>query len=423
MEVRANIYCFDASNGFDINKMIEGAAKVFDAAIMCSEHDPDEEELARTTLYIKGGSTQGIGTILMKTGVFTINLPFLASRTDVALAFALMKEAKKISPELVIYDGDDKTFADLSEDNEIDTYFYRLDNMAKLIEHQDDHIGVTGIMHEFHIFPEYIKAQMPNVEPQEWTYKAFDDFIDIQWNYEDYEMFSRAEIATPDGEEFVARILSNNKGFAGVCQKVILYNDKETKFVPIDDFFEATKDNKYIKRLDYSQFVIDKMPKKEWQQFYDSFDVKPIRHPKTYLLRWNPTISSFKLEHYRKAMQEHPEGFGFDWSVYEWEEAHEGDRFYMLRTGDDKAGLVFHGVFTSEPYEGSDWAGQKGKTRRYMDMDCYDCVPADEQSPLTIELLEKEIPSVNWRKGHSGQLLSEQEAEKLEDLWEKYMNK
>ena len=75
--------------------------------------------------------------------------------------------------------------------------------MSNIIEKQDNHIGVNGLMHEFHIFPEYIKAQMPDVEPQEWTYKAFEDFIDIQWNYGDYPNFSRAEVAAPDGEEFI----------------------------------------------------------------------------------------------------------------------------------------------------------------------------------------------------------------------------
>ena len=422
LAMNTNIYCFDASNGLDLTRMIESAAKVLDVAIMCDEHDPDEEEIQRTTMYIKGASTQGIETILLKTGAFTINLPYLASRIDVTLAFTLMREAKKIRPELVIYDSDDKTIADLSEDNEVETYCYRLDNMAKFIEEQDNHIGVNGLMHEFHIFPEYIKAQMPDAKPQEWTYKAFDDFIDIQWNYEDYEMFSRAQIGTLEGEEFVARILGNNKGFAGICGKVIIHDGKGNKIVPIDDFFEATKDNKYIKRLDYAQFVIDKMPEKEWQKFYDSFDVKPILFlPKTYLLRWNPTISSYTLDDYRNYMKIYPEGFRSNWSVYEWEEAHEGDRFYMLRTGDDKAGIVYRGEFLSEPYEDDDWAGQKGKKRQYIDIGCYGFISADEQSPITIEILEKEIPNVNWRKGHSGELLSDEDAEKLDELWKKYM--
>ena len=421
MTMYANVYCFDASDSFDINKMIENAAKVLDAAIMCAEIDPDDEEIQRTTMYIKGGSTQGIETILLKTGLFTINLPYLASRTDVALAFTLMREARKLQPELVIYDGDDKTFADLTEENELDTYYYRLDNMANIIEKQDAHIGVNGLVHEFHIFPEYIKAQMPDASPQEWTYKAFEDFIDIQWNYGDYENFSRATVGSPDGEEFVARILGNNKGFACVCQKVILYNEKETKIVPIDDFFAATKDNKFIKRLDYAQFVIDKMPDKVWQNFYDSFDVEPIRSPKTYLLRWNPTISSFKLDDYRDVLSKYPGGFsGMNWSVYEWEKAHKGDHYYMLRTGDDKAGIVFRGVFTSDPYPGEDWAGN-GKQRYYMDMDCYDCVPADVQSPIFIEELEKVVPGIDWRRGHSGELLSSEDAERLNELWNNIM--
>jgi hypothetical protein len=276
-------------------------------------------------------------------------------------------------------------------------------------------------MHEFHIFPEYIKSQMPDASPQEWTYKAFDDFIDIQWNYEAYENFSRATVGSPDGEEFVARILGNNKGFACVCQKVILYNEKETKIVPIDDFFAATKDNKFIKRLDYAQFVIDKMPDKVWQNFYDSFDVEPIRSPKTYLLRWNPTISSFKLDDYRDVLSKYPGGFsGMNWSVYEWEKAHKGDHYYMLRTGDDKAGIVFRGVFTSDPYPGEDWAGN-GKQRYYMDMDCYDCVPADVQSPICIEELEKVVQGIDWQRGHSGELLSSEDADRLNELWNNIM--
>jgi hypothetical protein len=166
--------------------------------------------------------------------------------------------------------------------------------------------------------------------------------------------------------------------------------------------------------------VIDEMPDDEWVRFYDSFDAEPIRHAKTYLLRWNPTISSFKLETYRQATTECPDGFGFDWSVYEWEDAHKGDRYFMLRTGDENAGIVFRGIFTSDPYEDKDWAGQ-GKQRHYMKMDCFDCVSADQKPPIDIELLEKEIPEIDWSKGHSGELLSEETAEKLNELWDNIM--
>jgi hypothetical protein len=34
--------------------------------------------------------------------------------------------------------------------------------------------------------------------------------------------------------------------------------------------------------------------------------------------------------------------------------------------------------------------------------------------------LEKEIPEIDWRKGHSGQLLTEDVADKLNELWTTY---
>ena len=141
---------------------------------------------------------------------------------------------------------------------------------------------------------------------------------------------------------------------------------------------------------------------------------------KTYLLRWNPTISSFRLDDYREATTQCPNGFRMNWSVYEWENAHIGDRFYMLRTGDDKAGIVFRGVFTSEPCPGDDWAG-KGKQRYYMDIDCYGCVPPNHKPSLDIETLENAIPTINWQRGHSGELLSDKDAEKLDELWNSIM--
>ena len=64
----------------------------------------------------------------------------------------------------------------------------------------------------------------------------------------------------------------------------------------------------------------------------------------------------------------------------------------------------------------------QGKQRHYMKMDCYDCVLADQKPPVDIEILEKEIPEIDWRKGHSGQLLTEETVEKLDELWNEHSN-
>ena len=161
------------------------------------------------------------------------------------------------------------------------------------------------------------------------------------------------------------------------------------------------------------------MSDEDWKQLMDRVPGDYLTHPKTYILRWNPTISSFKLEHYRKACAYH-DGFSMNWSIYEWEKAKKGDRFYMERLGDDGRGIVFRGQFTSDPYLGEDWAGTS-KKRYYVDIDCFDASPADGQPHITVEELKSNLPEINWDKGHSGQLLTEGQAQKLEELWDSKM--
>ena len=82
----------------------------------------------------------------------------------------------------------------------MEVYYYRLDNMANLIEGQNSHIGVNGFKNEFHIEPAYIKSVVNDSDPKEWTLQAYRDFADIQWNYDEYDFLSRANITSPDEE-------------------------------------------------------------------------------------------------------------------------------------------------------------------------------------------------------------------------------
>ncbi len=106
--------------------------------------------------------------------------------------------------------------------------------------------------------------------------------------------------------------------------------------------------------------------------------------------------------------------------IYEWEKAKKGDCFYMERLGDEGRGIVFRGQFTSDPYLGEDWAGTS-KKRYYVNIDCFDASPADGQPHITVEELKSILPEINWDKGHSGQLLTEGQAQKLEELWDSKM--
>lgn len=138
--------------------------------------------------------------------------------------------------------------------------------------------------------------------------------------------------------------------------------------------------------------------------------------PNVYLMRWNPSISSFTEEDYKKCVEKLTYGlFQINWSIKEWEEARKGDFFFMLRSGDDKAGIVFQGQFLSDPYPGDDWAGTE-KRRMYVDMICTDAIEPGKVPPLSLEKLQKAIPEINWTKGHSGELLSDEVVIKLNEM-------
>ncbi|MBQ6064191.1 MAG: hypothetical protein IJK87_11290 [Prevotella sp.] len=147
------------------------------------------------------------------------------------------------------------------------------------------------------------------------------------------------------------------------------------------------------------------------------FTVELEQMPKTYLLRWNPGISSFTEGDYEECLAHAEEGkFPLNWSIYEWEEAKAGDRFYMMRVGDGKAGIVFRGHFVSDPYTADDWAGST-RQRHYVDLVCMDAVAPGAVPPLSLEKLQVAIPSIDWAKGHSGVLLPDEVAAELDELW------
>ena len=78
--------------------------------------------------------------------------------------------------------------------------------------------------------------------------------------------------------------------FVGMCQHVCLMSNKEVKDIPVRDFFKVIEGNPHFKMIDAGQFALSKMPDDEWQKLFDAIDVKAMRSPQTYLLRWNPTM-------------------------------------------------------------------------------------------------------------------------------------
>lgn len=131
-------------------------------------------------------------------------------------------------------------------------------------------------------------------------------------------------------------------------------------------------------------------------------------------MRWNPAISSYKLDVFHRNCKDYPDGFRIDWSIWEYEPAKCGDRFVMMRVGDHKPGIVFYGTLMSDPYVDDDWAGTD-KKRHYVLIDCFGFNENDEPV-ITAEALQSAIPEIDWMHGHSGQLLSDDVACRLTEM-------
>ncbi|MBR1513342.1 MAG: hypothetical protein IJ622_03520 [Bacteroidales bacterium] len=142
----------------------------------------------------------------------------------------------------------------------------------------------------------------------------------------------------------------------------------------------------------------------------------------TFILMWNPAISSTTIHNHIDSIA-HIDNWGFNWSVHEWEKAHEGDRFFMVRVGDGKTGIVMSGIFISDPYTSRDWNRvRKTKEIHYLNMQPNFIVNLETKPIITTAQLHEAIPDFEWSKGHSGILLAEHQARKLEELFAGYLH-
>lgn len=146
---------------------------------------------------------------------------------------------------------------------------------------------------------------------------------------------------------------------------------------------------------------------------------------KTFILMWNPAISSYTWERFKEDQKEMcedgwGEGVG-NWSIWEHDKAEDGDRFFMVKVGEGTTGIVMAGYLLYTPYEAEDWSG-KGRQTFYMDLNIEQQIDPDKVPILTTDVLQKEIPNFDWSGGHSGRVLDNDSALKLEKMWMSYIN-
>ena len=200
---------------------------------------------------------------------------------------------------------------------------------------------------------------------------------------------------TDDEELSSIRVVDNTTDvFIGVCRYVGMMKGNTCKMVEFEDFCRLMEGQEEFRLLDDAQALLDKMEDEQWNELFDKANgIIRENFRKTFIMRWNTDISNYKLSEFEDAMEDFfDERFYYDWSIWDYQKAHVGDKFYMIRTGDGKNGVVMRGTIIGQPYPDEDWSG-KGRKVYYIRMSLTNMIHPD-RSPLlltTDELTEARL--------------------------------
>lgn len=141
------------------------------------------------------------------------------------------------------------------------------------------------------------------------------------------------------------------------------------------------------------------------------------RQRKVYVLRWNPSISPFTIDEFYETFaifKDEKEGnlSEFNWTVWDWKTVEHRDLYVMMKVGTNCNGIVWAGYLHGFPYQYENEDGTKSRSH-FFDTDFLFMQDIDKTGKLTADVLRREIPDVDWEHGHSGELLSVEQGEKL----------
>lgn len=145
--------------------------------------------------------------------------------------------------------------------------------------------------------------------------------------------------------------------------------------------------------------------------------------PKTFIMRWNTDISNHTLQDFESSLKCYVPGeYFYDWSVWDYDKIAPGDKVYMVRSGQGRHGVVLMGTVMNWPYMDDDWRGTDRVV--YYVRICVERLfhPEKDFPFLSTDLLAAAIPDFNWEDGHSGELLSDEQAAKLDEVVSSYLN-
>ena len=417
----ANKFIIKGIRKFNEQKVIENTLMLInkgdDNEVKRRYNEPTCGEVESYTLMIEGLSTQGITIKQMIGGCVIVELPWLASEADVRLCYAFLNAIKKTHRASRITEEDEKD-AKLSDIDAQEVWHQRSHNMKELL-HRGEKVVITGVTRDFHLEPSkyYGKDVMD----------AFNDFTSLQWtNLNSVNVREEKRHITDDEELSSIRVVNNTEDvFIGACRYVGMMRGNTCRMIVFEDFCELMKGQEGFQRVDAAQILLGKMEEDVWNNLFDEAQgILRDNFRKTFIMRWNTDISNYKLCEFEEAMDDFADDFFYyEWSIWDYQKVHWGDKFYMIRTGKGKHGVVMRGTIIGLPYPDEDWSG-KGRRVYYVRMRLSHMIhPEKALLLLTTDDLGKAIPEFNWEEGHSGVILGDAMAKQLDDLWHDYVEK
>ena len=383
---------------------------------------------------------------------YQVRVCSFANRADLQLYGATVNAMKDLTGAKALYEDDDEQVIDNPTEYFNDEWIKeQLDSSLRinctLVKHYGKPIIMDGLFLHFCFGPFIANAFDLDLDDPcyEDIHTIQDYLVKLQWVFADKESTS-TRMVMPDPENEEARPLTISLIYAEngqvkpfdyvsyadiVC---LMDKDKDVSMIHMEDFwkilpregFTFMDDYQYAKEGDMSYDTFLNMQNRARLYHVDNLFHRPTypgdgydEKQKTYVLMWNPDISSVKMEDHVNSIQ-HLLTESYNWSVYEYQEAKKGDRFVMVRCGKGKTGIVMSGIFDSNPYQAGDWSG-KGRKVFYMDLQPNFIADPENAEIITTAQLTTFIPSFDWGGGHSGRLLTDEQARKLEKMLAHYL--
>ena len=109
-----------------------------------------------------------------------------------------------------------------------------------------------------------------------------------------------------------------------------------------------------------------------------------------------------------------------NWPIHCPDEIYRGVIFYMLRIGKNSRDIMMKGKFRSASSPDLYWNG-KGQRRHWARLAIEQLIHPVIGPTLGIDQLAAAIPTVNWKECPFEMILTEEESEKLEQLWKQHV--